>query len=72
MRGERDCRHTRLCDPERDHGSDETGLDRIAAPFIHAVGGSWVCPKADIAAGNFEKITTLCKQARAAIQEVRK
>ena len=44
----------------------------IAAPFILAVGGSWVCPKADIAAGNFEKITTLCKQARAAIQEVRK
>ena len=44
----------------------------IAAPFIHAVGGSWVCPKADIAAGNFEKITTLCKQARAAVQEVRK
>ena len=44
----------------------------IAAPFIHAVGGSWVCPKADIAAGNFEKITTLCKQARTAIREVRK
>lgn len=44
----------------------------IAAPFIHAVGGSWVCPKADIAAGNFERITELCKQARAAIQEVRK
>ena len=38
----------------------------IAAPFIHAVGGSWVCPKADIAAGNFEKITMLCKQARSA------
>ena len=38
----------------------------IAAPFIHAVGGSWVCPKADIAAGNFEKITALCKQARSA------
>ena len=30
------------------------------------VGGSWVCPKADIAAGNFEKITKLCKEARAA------
>lgn len=44
----------------------------IAAPFIHAVGGSWVCPKADIAAGNFEKITELCSAARAAIQEVRK
>ena len=38
----------------------------IAAPFIHAVGGSWVCPKADFAAGNFEKITELCKQARSA------
>ena len=38
----------------------------IDAPFIHAVGGSWVCPKADIAAGNWEKITQLCKDARAA------
>ena len=36
------------------------------APFIHAVGGSWVCPKADIAAGNFDHITELCKEARAA------
>ncbi len=38
------------------------------APFIHAVGGSWVCPKADIAAGNFAHITELCKAARAAAQ----
>ena len=38
----------------------------IAAPFVHAVGGSWVCPKADIVAGNFEKLTKLCKEARAA------
>ena len=36
----------------------------IDAPFIHAVGGSWVCPKADIAAGNFDKITALCIEAR--------
>ncbi len=36
----------------------------ISAPFIHAVGGSWVCPKADISAGNFEKITALCREAR--------
>ena len=36
------------------------------APFIHAVGGSWVCPKADIAAHNFEKITKLCRDARQA------
>ena len=35
----------------------------ISAPFIHAVGGSWVCPKADIKAGNFGKITALCKEA---------
>ena len=39
----------------------------ISASFIHAVGGSWVCAKGDIAAGNFDKITALCKQARAAI-----
>jgi len=38
----------------------------IDAPFIHAVGGSWVCPKADIAAGNFDKITALCTEARKA------
>ena len=38
----------------------------IDAPFIHAVGGSWVCPKADINAGNWDKITQLCKEARAA------
>ena len=38
----------------------------VSAPFIHAVGGSWVCPKADIAANNWEKITQLCADARAA------
>ena len=38
----------------------------IDAPFIHAVGGSWVCPKAEIAAGNWEKITALCAEARKA------
>lgn len=39
----------------------------IRAPYIFAVGGSWVCPKADIAAGNFEKITELCAQARSSV-----
>lgn len=34
-----------------------------AASFIHTVGGSWVCTKNDIAAGNFDKITMLCKEA---------
>ncbi len=38
----------------------------IDSPFILAVGGSWVCPKADIAAGNFGKITALCAEARQA------
>ena len=36
----------------------------ISAPFIHAVGGSWLCTKADITAHNFDKITALCKEAR--------
>ena len=38
----------------------------IDTSFIHAVGGSWVCPKADIAAGNWDKITQLCIDARKA------
>lgn len=36
----------------------------VANPAIFAVGGSWVCKKADITAGNFDKITELCKEAR--------
>ena len=36
----------------------------VDAPFVHAVGGSWVCPKAEITAGNWEKITQLCAEAR--------
>ena len=39
----------------------------VNAPFVHAVGGSWLCAKADIAAGNFEKITSLCREARQAV-----
>lgn len=38
----------------------------IDAPFVHAVGGSWVCPKSDIAEGNFAHITELCSEARRA------
>ena len=37
-----------------------------AAPFVHAVGGSWICTKADIAAGAFERITELTRRALAA------
>ena len=39
-----------------------------AEPFIHAVGGSWVCPKKEIAAGRFEKITELCRETKKAIE----
>lgn len=34
-----------------------------AAPFVYAVGGSWLCAKADIKEGNFEKITDLSRRA---------
>ena len=46
--------------------NSENIAEYVAAPFIQAVGGSWICPKDDIAAGNFDKITALCKEARAA------
>ena len=39
----------------------------ISAPFIHAVGGSWVCTRDDIRNHNFDKITQLCKEARKAV-----
>lgn len=39
----------------------------ISAPFVHAVGGSWLCSKADIAAGNFVKITELCREAHKSV-----
>ena len=37
----------------------------LKAPFVWAVGGSWLCTKADIAAGNFEQITANCREAAA-------
>lgn len=40
-------------------------------PFVHAVGGSWLCPKKEIAAGNFDAITALCREASAIVREVR-
>ena len=46
--------------------STQNIAEYVSAPFIQAVGGSWICPKADISAGNFENITALCREARAA------
>ena len=43
----------------------------ISAPFIRAVGGSWLCTKADISAGNFEKIAGLAKEASAIVKQYR-
>ena len=42
-----------------------------AAPFVHAVGGSWVCTKADVAAGNYARITELCAHARRIVDDAR-
>lgn len=42
-----------------------------AAPFVHAVGGSWLCPKADVAAGNFARIAELCTQSRRIVDDAR-
>ena len=38
----------------------------LAAPYVAAVGGSWLCAKGDIASGSFDKITALCREARQA------
>ena len=46
--------------------------DFAAAPQVHAVGGSWVCPKGDITAHNYDKIETLCREAREIIEAVRR
>ena len=48
--------------------SEKTLPEYISAPFIHAVGGSWFCTREDIAAGNFERITTLAGTAASIAQ----
>jgi 2-dehydro-3-deoxyphosphogluconate aldolase/(4S)-4-hydroxy-2-oxoglutarate aldolase len=45
-------------------GVDSKNIGEFAAsPFVHAVGGSWVCTKDDIQAGNFDRITALSREA---------
>jgi len=39
----------------------ENIAEYAASSFVHAVGGSWLCSKADISAGNFGKITEMAK-----------
>lgn len=38
--------------------------DFLSSPYVAAVGGTWICPRAEIKAGNFAKITELCADAR--------
>lgn len=54
-------------------GVDAKNLkEYLEAPFVHAVGGSWLCPKKEIATGNFDAITALCKEASQIVKEVRR
>ena len=43
----------------------------LAKPFVHAVGGSWLCPKKEIAAGNYIQITRLCREATEIVRAAR-
>lgn len=53
-------------------GVDAKNLkEYLEAPFVHAVGGSWPCPKKEIAAGNFDAVTALCREASEIVREVR-
>ena len=53
-------------------GVDAKNLkEYLEAPFVHAVGGSWLCPKKEIAAGNFDAVTALCREASQIVKEVR-
>ncbi len=54
-------------------GVDAKNLkEYLEAPFVHAVGGSWLCPKKEIAAGNFDAVTALCREASEIVKEVRR
>ena len=53
-------------------GIDAKNLkEYLEAPFVRAVGGSWLCPKKEIAVGNFDAITALCREASEIVKEVR-
>ena len=53
-------------------GVDAKNLkEYLEAPFVYAVGGSWLCPKREIAAGNFDAVTALCREASQIVKEVR-
>ena len=43
----------------------------VDKPFVCAVGGSWLCPKSEIAAGNFERIARLCRESQEIVRKSR-
>lgn len=45
--------------------------DWLALPEVRAVGGTWIATKADIAAGNWDKITANARAAVARVTELR-
>lgn len=54
-------------------GISEKNLDSyLALPQVLAVGGSWMVPQKAIAAGEFEAITELCRDATALANDLRK
>ncbi|MCC6613671.1 MAG: bifunctional 4-hydroxy-2-oxoglutarate aldolase/2-dehydro-3-deoxy-phosphogluconate aldolase [Anaerolineae bacterium] len=49
----------------------ETLAEFLRVPAIHAVGGSWIASKAQIAAGKFDEIARLARESVAIAHEVR-
>lgn len=47
--------------------SQANAAEWLAEPNVVAVGGSWLCPSADIRAGNWDKITQLARNAMRAL-----
>ena len=45
--------------------SSANAPDFLALPNVACVGGSWLVPQAALAAGNWDKITALAKEASA-------
>ena len=43
----------------------------LKAPFVWAVGGSWLCTKNDIASGDFNNITAKCTEASSLVKKYR-
>lgn len=53
-------------------GVDAKNLkEYLEAPFVHAVGGSWLCRKKELAAGNFDAVMALCREAHEIVKAVR-